>query len=133
MDSLGARAPRPLKKRAVGAITGTLKLNSTRFSEAVEASGDEVRAMFAGTGGLFTAIEDVLDEYANASGFIRSVKERLTRQIASMDSQIIAMQARLARQRATLQREFTAADEAMTRLKAQSSSLSSIATGFGIF
>jgi len=113
--------------------SGTLELDSEMFNEAIETDGDAVRAMFAGTDGAFRAVENVLDEYAQADGFIATAKDRLTRQITSMDAQIVAMQTRLAQQRATLQREFTEADAAMSRLKAQSSSLGSIVSGFGNF
>ncbi len=112
---------------------GTLELDTALFNEAVETQGDEVRALFAGTGGAFQAVESVLDEYAQATGFIPAAKERLKEQIATMNAQIAAMQERLALQRATLQREFTAADEAMSRLKAQQGSLGSIASVFGSF
>ena len=112
---------------------GTLELDPTVFNEAVETQGDDVRALFAGPSGAFQAVESVLDEYAQATGFIPVAKERLKEQIATMNTQIAAMQERLALQRATLQREFTAADEAMSRLKAQQGSLGSIASVFGSF
>jgi flagellar hook-associated protein 2 len=112
---------------------GTLELDNARFTEAIETDGEGVRALFAGTDGAFRAVESVLDEYAQADGFIATAKDRLNKQIASMDAQIVAMQVRLAQQRATLQREFTEADAAMSRLKAQASSLGGIASGFGSF
>jgi flagellar capping protein FliD len=74
----------------------------------------------------------MLGDYTTAAGLISSVKERLNKQIATMDGQILAMQSRLALQRDSLQRQFTEADAAMSRLKSQSSSLQSIA-GFGSF
>jgi len=111
--------------------SGTLELNESRFDEAIASNGEAVREMFAGTGGVFPSIEHVLDEYSTAAGFIPSAKDRLTKQITSMDGQIAAMQSRLALQRETLQREFTAADQAMTRLKNQSASLSNIGGSLG--
>jgi flagellar hook-associated protein 2 len=113
--------------------TGTLELDESLFKEAVTTMGDEVRAMFAGPGGVFPAVETLLDEYASTAGLLSSVKERLNRQISAMDSQIASMQARLAIQRASLQREFTEADAAMSRLNSQSDSLATFGTRFGSF
>jgi len=50
-----------------------------------------------------------------------------------MDDQISKMQTRLAQQRLAMQAEFTQADAAMSQLKNQSSSLSSIGSGLGSF
>ena len=110
---------------------GTLKLNSARLSEAVTDNGDAVRNLFAGTGGVFVAVDGLLEEYAGASGFISSIKDRLNLQIGAMDRQIENMQARLAIERATLQRQFTEADAAMSRLKSQSGSLANLGSSLG--
>lgn len=105
---------------------GKLKLERSKFDAALSANGDDVRALFAGTGGAFPAVQTMLSEYTTAAGTISSVKDRLNRQISSMDGQILAMQARLALQRESLQRQFTEADAAMSRLKNQSGSLASL-------
>jgi flagellar hook-associated protein 2 len=112
---------------------GTLKLNPTLFHEAVEENGDAVRSLFAGTGGVFPAVETLLDEYSGGSGFISSIKDRLNSQIDSMDRQIENMQARLAIERVTLQRQFTEADTLMSRLRNQSGSLSNLGSSLGSF
>ena len=134
-ELLGAHGAEVVTKLAEVGVeftqTGTLQLNQARFDDAVETDGDAVRALFAGTGGVFPAVESLLDEYAASTGVLSSVKDRLTRQIETMDDQIAAMQARLALQRATLQREFTEADAAMSRLNGQSGSLASLQSGFG--
>ncbi|MEO8481940.1 MAG: flagellar filament capping protein FliD [Acidobacteriota bacterium] len=112
---------------------GTLALNQSKFDEAVNTNGDDVRNLFAGTGGAFPAIESLIDGYSQTGGVIPGVKDRLNQQVASMDDQISKMQARLAQQRLAMQQEFTAADAAMSQLKSQSSSLSSIGSGLGSF
>jgi flagellar hook-associated protein 2 len=108
--------------------TGTLELNRVVFDEAVATHGEELRTMFAGAGGVFPSIETILDEFTGSSGVISGAKERLNRQIASMDSQIIALQGRLALQRSALQREFAEADAAMARLNGQSGALGTFGT-----
>lgn len=105
---------------------GTLELDRATFDAALSANGDEIRALFAGSGGAFPAVETMLSEYTTATGLISSVKDRLNKQIAAMDNQILAMQSRLALQRDALQRQFTEADAAMSRLKNQSGALASI-------
>ena len=78
---------------------GTLELDTDAVRRGRRTDGDDVRALFAGAGGVFPAVESVLDEYAQATGFIPAAKERLNEQITAMDDQIAAMQARLALQR----------------------------------
>lgn len=112
---------------------GTLALNEQKFTDAVNTNGDDVRTLFAGTGGAFPAIETLLDGYSQSGGIIPSIKDRLNQQVTAMDDQIAKMQARLALQRQSLQMEFTQADAAMSQLKNQSSSLSNIGSGLGSF
>jgi flagellar hook-associated protein 2 len=105
---------------------GKLELNRATFDAALASNGDEVRSLFAGTGGVFTTVDSMLDSYTQTTGLISSVKDRLNKQIATMDGQILSLQNRLALQRDSLQRQFTEADAAMSRLKNQSGALSSI-------
>ena len=92
---------------------GRLELDRSIFDAAVAADGDQVRALFAGDDGAFPAIEAMLSDYTTSSGMISAAKDRLNRQITTMDNQILAMQSRLALQRDALQRQFTEADAAM--------------------
>ena len=105
---------------------GRLSINDSVFKAALETDGDAVRELFAGPAGVFPAVEAMLGEYTNAAGFLSSAKDRLDRQVKTMDSQILAIQDRLALQREALQRQFTEADAAMSRLRSQSDSLSSL-------
>lgn len=107
---------------------GQLQLNRARFDAAVSADGGKVRQLLAGADGAFPAIETMLRDYTTAAGSISTAKDRLNRQIKTMDGQILAMQSRLALQREALQRQFTEADVAMSRLRNQSSSLASLAS-----
>jgi flagellar hook-associated protein 2 len=110
---------------------GTLSLNQAKFDEAVATDGDDVRTLFAGTGGAFPAVEAMLDTYSGSGGIIPSVQARMNQQVTSMNDQISAMQARLAQQRQSLQQQFTDADSAISRLNNQSSSLGSIGSSLG--
>ena len=110
---------------------GTLEINRSVFDQAVAAHGEEVRTLFAGPGGVFPSIETILNDFTGATGVISGAKERLNRQIASMDTQISSMQVRLALQRSALQREFAEADAAMAKLNGQSGSLASFGSSLG--
>jgi flagellar hook-associated protein 2 len=111
--------------------TGTMEVNRAVFDDAVAEHADEIRSLFAGAGGVFPSIETVLNEFTGASGIISGAKERLNRQIATMDSQIVSMQARLSLQRSALQKEFAEADAAMARLNGQAGSLANFGSSLG--
>jgi flagellar hook-associated protein 2 len=110
---------------------GVLAVDEAAFEAAVASDGAGVRDLFAGTGGAFGAIEQLLGTYADTAGSIPATKTQLQRQITKMDDDIARMQERLALQRAALQRQFTEADLAMSRLKSQTSSLENLGSGLG--
>ncbi|MEZ5316952.1 MAG: flagellar filament capping protein FliD [Vicinamibacterales bacterium] len=110
---------------------GTLQINDAVFNEAVATDPDAVRALFTGDDGVFGRVATQLKEYTQASGFIPSATDRLTQQASGLDSQILSMQQRLAVQREGLLREFIQADQIMSQLRNQSSSLGSFGASLG--
>ena len=107
--------------------TGTMAVNETVLTEALK-NGPVVAALFtgaAGTPGAFAALDTLLDAYTQGDGLIPGARKQLTDQAARLTDQIGSLQERLAARRASLQREFIAADQAMSLLKNQSSSLTS--------
>jgi flagellar hook-associated protein 2 len=109
--------------------TGTLTLKDAAFTAALAGGTGGLSALFAGTTGspgVFASISSMLDNYTQTSGILSSVQAQLNAQVSSMSNQIGRMQDRLAIRRTSLQQEFTAADAAMTQLKNQSSSLTSL-------
>ncbi len=68
----------------------------------------------------------MLEEYTKSQGILFSARDQLTAAADRLNSQIASMEDRLAIRRLALQQEFTAADAAMSRLKSQSGSLSSL-------
>jgi flagellar hook-associated protein 2 len=113
--------------------TGRLAVDATALADALRTNESNVRGLLGGADGVFADIHGLLDSYSQAAGLISTVRDRLTQQARSLDDQIASMQARLALQRESLQRQFTEADMAISRLKDQSSSLSSIGANFGSF
>jgi flagellar hook-associated protein 2 len=114
---------------------GSLTLDRTVLASALTESRSSVATLFAGTtttggftNGAFGTMQGALHAFTQAGGFVSSAQSLLTSQSARLNTLISDMQDRLAVQRATLQREYTAADQAMTQLKAQSGTLSSIST-----
>jgi flagellar hook-associated protein 2 len=108
--------------------TGQLQLNDEVFDAALD-NGFDLEALFAGTDsapGAFKSIGTMLDGYTQANGFLSGARQQLTSQVSRLTEQVSDMQARLAVRRASLQQEFIAADQAMSRLKAQSGTLASI-------
>jgi flagellar hook-associated protein 2 len=98
------------------------------FDDAAD-NGVDLEALFVGTDanpGAFKSVGTMLDSYTQANGLLSGARQQLTSQVTRLTEQIADMQDRLAIRRASLQREFIAADQAMSRLKAQSGSLGAI-------
>jgi flagellar hook-associated protein 2 len=116
--------------------SGTLQFNKTKFKSATDDGTSPLTRVIVGTSadakdGAFAVLQRIVGQYTQASGMISKAKERLNKQVTSIDTQIASMQRRLDLQRATLLREYTAADVAMSQLKNQSGALASLGTSFG--
>lgn len=108
--------------------TGTIEFDEAAFDDAIAGGTADIERLFAGTAGtpgVFAAIDATLDTYTQTDGLLRGATKLLTDQATRLTDQIASMQERLALRRAALQREFIAADNAMSQLKSQSSSLAS--------
>jgi flagellar hook-associated protein 2 len=103
---------------------GRLSLNQSRFDAAIADGASDVSAVLAGTGGAFSAITTLVEQYTKAGGLLSQARQGVTDRLDRLDDQVAAMQDRLAIRRLALQKEFIAADQAMSALKSQSSSLS---------
>ncbi len=104
--------------------TGQMEFNEAAFSAAVANGTADVDRLFANGGtGVFASIDTGLDRYTQTDGLLKGVTKQLIDQSSRLSDQIASMQERLAVRRAALQKEFIAADQAMTQLKSQSSSL----------
>lgn len=105
--------------------SGTLEFDEAAFTSALANGTAEIEKLFAGTAGsgVFGALKSGLDRYTQSDGLLKGATKQLTDQASRLTDQIANMQERLAQRRAALQREFIAADQAMSQLKSQSSSL----------
>lgn len=104
--------------------TGQMEFDEAAFSTAVANGTADIDRLFANDGaGVFASIDTALDRYTQTDGLLKGVTKQLTDQSSRLSDQIASMQERLSVRRAALQKEFIAADQAMTQLKSQSSSL----------
>jgi flagellar hook-associated protein 2 len=105
--------------------TGEISLDRTALSEALAASPADVASLFTdATTGAFTKVDDLIDQYTDADGFLPGARTRISDELSRLGKRVDDLNARLAVRRQSLQQQFIAADLAMTRLKSQSSALS---------
>ena len=115
---------------------GKMTLDSDVFDEALAASPTDVQRLFAGAagnGGAFGAMTTLIEEYTQSGGLVASARTRITEQVKSLNRRLDNMEEKLAHRRESLQKEYIAADMAMTRMKAQSSSLESLGGQYRLF
>jgi flagellar hook-associated protein 2 len=109
--------------------TGQLTLDRSALTAALNSNPAAVQSLFAdASSGAFGAINSLVDHYTDAGGFLPDARTRLSDEIARVGRQMDDMSARLAIRKAALQQEFTAADQAMTQLNSQKSSLASFSS-----
>ena len=115
---------------------GKLTLDSDEFENAMSDAATDVQGLFSGTdgtGGVFGALDGLVDDYTQAGGLVASAKDRITEQVSTISRRLDSLEAQLAVRRTTLQRQYIQADQAMTRLNAQSASLSALGGQYRLF
>ncbi|HEY6359609.1 MAG TPA: flagellar filament capping protein FliD [Vicinamibacterales bacterium] len=117
-------------------MSGKMILDSDVFNSAISASPAAVQTLVSGAtgdGGAFGAFATLVEDYTEAGGLVALTRQRIDEQVTGIGKRLDTMESALALRKASLQREYIAADLAMTRLKAQSASLSSVGGGFRLF
>ncbi|HEX5213980.1 MAG TPA: flagellar filament capping protein FliD [Vicinamibacterales bacterium] len=116
--------------------TGKMVLDEEVFNEAIEHGVSDVQSLLSGddgSGGAFGAVKALIKGYTRAGGLVADVRERLSTQMQSLASRIDSFEEQLERRRLTLQKEFQAADEAISQMNAQVSSLSALGGQYRLF
>ena len=116
--------------------TGKMVIDDRTLENAVTRDVASVQALFSGDdgkSGAFGAIGTLIKNYTKSGGLVADVRDRLSTQMQSLTGRIDALNEQLERRRLTLQKEFQAADEAMSRLNSQMSSLSSLGSQYRLF
>jgi len=115
---------------------GTLKLDAAKLKAAILDNATAVRKLFVGangTSGVFGALKGQVEDYTKAGGLVHGAKDRLKDQIVKIDARLDSMELQLELRRTTLQREFIAADQLMTQLNGQGSSLQALGGQYRLF
>jgi flagellar hook-associated protein 2 len=137
MDDHGGGTLKKLAEIGIGFDrTGKMVLDSEVFDDAVAASPTDVQTLVSGAtgdGGAFGAFSTLIQDYTDAGGLVAASRQRIDDQVSGITRRLDDMEAQLAVRKAALQREYIAADLAMTRLKSQSASLSSVGGGYKLF
>lgn len=110
----------------VRAKDGSLTLDETRLASALAANPNAVGDLFV-TGGFATTMSTLTDSYSRGGDGILALKSKaLTDRSAVLQTQADRINARADKLKTQLEAQFTALETAMTKLKGQSSFLSSI-------
>lgn len=115
---------------------GKMTLDDDVFEDALTAEPTDVQRLFAGAaggGGAFGALTTMIEEYTESGGLVSSARTRITDQVRTLNRRLDNLEEKLARRREALQKEYIAADMAMTRMKAQSSSLETLGGQYRLF
>jgi len=115
---------------------GKMILDAEVFDDAVTTSSADVQALISGAsggGGAFGGFGTLVEDYTKSGGLMWSARRRIDTQVSGIERRLDSMESQLAIRKASLQREYMAADMAMTRMKSQSASLSSVSSGYRLF
>jgi flagellar hook-associated protein 2 len=118
--------------------TGMMTINDKVFNDAIEADPDAVQELFAGasdgsTAGAFDDLSTLIERYTDSNGLVKNAQTRITDQVKLISGRMDVLDAQLTLRRSALQAEFIAADQAMSRLNSQVSSLSALGNQYRLF
>jgi flagellar hook-associated protein 2 len=103
---------------------GTLVVDETQLSAALDADYDSVKALFTGAGGFATVLDSLIDEYLDAGGLFKSRETTLTGRLDRIADQREALERRLDAMEARLRAQFTALDGLIAQMNSTSQFLS---------
>jgi len=112
---------------------GKLKLDEGQLDHALASNRSDLVALFSGDNGIANKIATALESYTKSGGAIDSVETRIQDSITKVTARIQDLELRLATREQQLNAQFTAADQAISQLNSQSSSLSGLANQFRLF
>jgi flagellar hook-associated protein 2 len=109
--------------------TGKMTLNRTVFDAAMASSSSNVQSLLSGTGGtggVFGALDDTINEYTQTGGLVAQARDRMTQQVKDLTARLDTFDEHLSVRRAALQKQFQEAERLMSQLSAQGNSLSQL-------
>ena len=105
-------------------ITGKLTVDNTRLSSAIDADFDAVSALFAGTSGLATRLEDIAESSLSTGSTITTREAALKTTLKTITGQRESLDERIERVRDRLFNQFNSMDALLGQLKNTSAFLS---------
>jgi flagellar hook-associated protein 2 len=111
--------------------SGDLKLDETKLNTAINSYSSDLEKLFQGTGGGNGVLDNLKTTVANldgTAGLIKSTRSSLETSIKSMRDRVSSQQLRLEIRRRELMKMYTAADQAMSQLKAAGGQLANLGT-----
>jgi flagellar hook-associated protein 2 len=109
--------------------TGELKLNESKYNDAINTYPGDVEKLFQGFGamdGAFDVMKIRLDALDGTAGLIKTTRTSIEETLKGYRDRITSQQMRLEVRRQELTRMYAAADQAMSKLNSMSGQLSSI-------
>lgn len=104
---------------------GTITVNDTVLSKAVDENLDSVVSLLTGEGetkGLAQQFQDYLSSMTNtSSGMLKGRKDSITTNLKRIDTRITSMEARLEQRQKTMEAQFSAMETLVSSLNSQSS------------
>jgi len=108
---------------------GTLKLDESKFDDALNSNPDDVQKLFqgdTGSGGVFGTLTLTLSNLDGTAGLIKTSRDNIQTTLDRYRDRIERQQNLLEIRRQQLAKQYAAADEAMSRLSQMTSSLSNL-------
>jgi flagellar hook-associated protein 2 len=108
---------------------GEIKIDETKLNAAVDGFPGDVAKLFQGTGAIDGTLEDLKETLGNldgSAGLIKSTRSSIDTTIKNYRDRIASQELRLEIKRQELIKVYTAADQAMQRLNAATSSLNNL-------
>lgn len=100
---------------------GVLSLDNEKFEEATSGNMETFVAAFTTTTtGFAQKIEDIINNYTRADGYLDNKKNSLDSRDESLDDQILRLERRLEQTEARYRRQFTAMDQTVAQLRSGS-------------
>lgn len=104
---------------------GTLKIDDTTLSAALDNNFEGVAEYFSGSNGLMTRLESSVNNYLKSDGVLDQRTKSLSGTLANIDDQREALDMRIEKVQARLVAQYSAMDSLVARLQKTSESLTS--------
>ncbi len=112
--------------------TGDLKLDETKLNTAIDSYSTDLQKLFQGTtgvDGVLDTLKSTLSSLDGTAGLIKTTRNSIDTSLKGYRDRIDQQQLRLDIRRQELIKQYTAADQAMSRQKQMTSSLSNLQSG----